>query len=397
MLQQTTFPSHLRSMDLYSKKQRWKLVLIGIAMCIGIGSLLYTNNLVTSLAEQERQKVELWAKGTTFLANSTDANTDLSFVFEVIKDNTTIPIILTDQHDTIISIRNFDEEKSLDSAYRSAQLKEIKGRNAPIVIELYGGSSNRIYYDNSVLYYRLKYYPYVSLGMISIFILVAYFAFSISRRAEQDQVWVGMAKETAHQLGTPLSSLIAWIEYLRLKDVDSATLDDMAKDVKRLETITERFSKIGSVPELEPNDIAHVLEESLDYMRTRSSKKVQFTLVNRLESVAQVPINVPLFAWVIENLCRNAIDAMEGHGSIEVTLHEDAEKMLIDVRDTGKGISKGKFETVFQPGYTSKKRGWGLGLSLTRRIVEQYHKGRITVLQSEMGKGTTFRIVLQQA
>ena len=384
-------------MDLYSKKQRWKLVLIGIAMCIGIGSLLYTNNLVTSLAEQERQKVELWAKGTTFLANSTDANTDLSFVFEVIKDNTTIPIILTDQHDTIISIRNFDEEKSLDSAYRIAQLKEIKGRNAPIVIELYGGTSNLIYYDNSVLYYRLKYYPYVSLGIISVFILVAYFAFSISRRAEQDQVWVGMAKETAHQLGTPLSSLIAWIEYLKLKEVDAATLDDMAKDVKRLETITERFSKIGSVPELEPNDIAHVLEESLDYMRTRSSKKVQFTLMNRLESPTQVPMNVPLFAWVIENLCRNAIDAMEGHGSIEVTLHEEAEKVLIDVRDTGKGIAKGKFETVFQPGYTSKKRGWGLGLSLTRRIVEQYHKGRITVLQSEMGKGTTFRIVLQQA
>ena len=384
-------------MDLYSKKQRWKLVLIGIAMCIGIGSLLYTNNLVTSLAEQERQKVELWAKGTTFLANSTDANTDLSFVFEVIKDNTTIPIILTDQHDTIISIRNFDEEKSLDSAYRIAQLKEIKGRNAPIVIELYGGTSNLIYYDNSVLYYRLKYYPYVSLGIISVFILVAYFAFSISRRAEQDQVWVGMAKETAHQLGTPLSSLIAWIEYLKLKEVDAATLDDMAKDVKRLETITERFSKIGSVPELEPNDIAHVLEESLDYMRTRSSKKVQFTLMNRLEIPTQVPMNVPLFAWVIENLCRNAIDAMEGHGSIEVTLHEEAEKVLIDVRDTGKGIAKGKFETVFQPGYTSKKRGWGLGLSLTRRIVEQYHKGRITVLQSEMGKGTTFRIVLQQA
>jgi signal transduction histidine kinase len=384
-------------MDLYSKKQRWKLVLIGIAMCIGIGSLLYTNNLVTSLAEQERHKVELWAKGTTFLANSTDANTDLSFVFEVIKDNTTIPIILTDQHDTIISIRNFDEEKSLDSAYRIAQLKEIKGRNAPIVIELYGGTSNLIYYDNSVLYYRLKYYPYVSLGIISVFILVAYFAFSISRRAEQDQVWVGMAKETAHQLGTPLSSLIAWIEYLKLKEVDAATLDDMAKDVKRLETITERFSKIGSVPELESNDIAHVLEESLDYMRTRSSKKVQFTLVNRLESPTQVPMNVPLFAWVIENLCRNAIDAMEGHGSIEVTLHEEAEKVLIDMRDTGKGIAKGKFETVFQPGYTSKKRGWGLGLSLTRRIVEQYHKGRITVLQSEMGKGTTFRIVLQQA
>lgn len=382
-------------MDLYSKKQRWKQLLIALALLIGIGSLLYTNDLVNSLAEQERQKVELWAKGTKFLANSTDADSDLSFVFEVIKDNTTIPIILTDQDDNIISLRNFDEERSNDSIYRTERLHDIKGKNEPIVIELYGGSRNLIYYDNSVLFYRLKYYPYVSLGIISVFILVAYFAFSISRRAEQDQVWVGMAKETAHQLGTPLSSLIAWIEYLRLKDVDSATLDDMAKDVRRLETITERFSKIGSVPELEPQPIGEVMHESLDYMRTRSSKKVTFTMDNQLPATTMVPMNVPLFAWVIENLCRNAIDAMEGHGSIHVLMHREAEKVLIDLTDTGKGIPKDRFETVFQPGYTSKKRGWGLGLSLTRRIVEMYHGGRILVINSEIGKGTTFRIALR--
>lgn len=381
-------------MDLYSKKQRWKQVLIVLALGIGIGSLIYTNDLVKDLAERERSKAELWAKGTSYLANSPD-DADLSFVFEVIRDNTSIPIILTDGDDNIISVRNFDEEKSDDPVYRLKQLQRIKGRNEPIVIELYGGGRNLIHYDNSELFYRLKYYPYVSLGIVSLFVLVSYIAFSVSRRAEQDQVWVGMAKETAHQLGTPLSSLIAWIEYLRLKDVDTATLDDMAKDVRRLETITERFSKIGSKPELIPQPIVPVMEESLDYMRTRSSKKVRYTLSSKLEQDALVPINVPLFAWVIENLCRNAMDAMEGAGSITVTLHQEGDKVLIDVADTGKGIAAGKLETVFQPGYTSKKRGWGLGLTLTRRIVQQYHGGRIWVLRSEVGHGTTFRIALQ--
>lgn len=384
----------LRPVDLYSQKQRWKLVLISVAMLIGIGSLIYTNDLVEQLAEQERSKVELWAKGTKFLASSTEMETDLSFVFEVIKDNTTIPIILADGEDNIISMRNFDDDDSTDPEFMLRQLVRLKSINEPIVIQLYGEGRNLIYFDNSVLYYRLKYYPYVSLGIIAIFILVAYFAFSISRRAEQDRVWAGMAKETAHQLGTPLSSLIAWIEYLRLKEVDAAILDDMSKDVKRLETITERFSKIGSVPELIPQSIVQVLEESMDYMRTRSSKKVIFSLKNELHGDVEVPMNVPLFAWVIENICRNAIDAMEGHGSIGLLLHREGGKVLIDITDTGKGIPKGKFETVFQPGYTSKKRGWGLGLSLTRRIVEQYHGGRIMVLRSELGVGTTFRIAL---
>lgn len=380
-------------MDLYSKKQRWKQVLILLALAIGIGSLWYTNNLVEELAEQERSKVELWARGTSYLANSPE-DADLSFVFEVIRDNTSIPIILTDGDDNIISVRNFDERLSEDSVYLGEQLRLFKERNEPIVIELYGGGRNLIYFDNSELFYRLKYYPYVSLGIVSLFILVAYIAFSVSRKAEQDQVWVGMAKETAHQLGTPLSSLIAWIEYLRMKNVDAATLDDMAKDVKRLETITERFSKIGSTPELVPHSIAAVLEESLDYMRSRSSKKVKYVLENKVEDNVKVPINTPLFAWVIENLCRNAMDAMEGAGIITVRLSREMDKVLIDVEDTGKGIPSGKFETVFQPGYTSKKRGWGLGLSLTRRIVEHYHGGRIWVLRSELGQGTTFRITL---
>jgi len=383
--------------NIYSKKQRWKLLLVAIALLIGVGSLYYTNRLVQRLAIQERHKVELWAKGTKFLATSADQNADLSFVFEVVKSNTTIPLILTDGDSKIISLRNFDDEKSSDTVYQAVQFNRILARNEPIEIELYGGTKNYIHYDNSDLFYQLKYYPYVSLGIISVFILVAYFAFSFARKAEQDQVWVGMAKETAHQLGTPLSSLIAWIEYLRLKNVDSATLDDMAKDVSRLETITERFSKIGSVPDLVPERIVAVLDESIDYMRTRSSKKVQFTFEsNNLEELT-VPINVPLFAWVVENLCRNAIDAMEGTGAIHVELTEQNSDITIDVSDTGKGIARSKFETVFQPGYTSKKRGWGLGLSLTKRIVEQYHSGKIVVKQSEIDKGTTFRITLNKA
>lgn len=372
-------------------------MLVLVALVIGVGSLFYTNQLVGRLAIQERHKVELWAKGTKFLANSADQNSDLSFVFEVVKSNTTIPLVLTDGEENIISLRNFDEARINDPDFQKQQFEKIKGRNEPIEIELFGGTKNFIFYDNSDLYYQLKYYPYVSLGIISIFILVAYFAFSFARKAEQDQVWVGMAKETAHQLGTPLSSLIAWIEYLRTKDVDPSILDDMKKDVSRLETITERFSKIGSVPELHPENMSSVLHDSLDYMQTRSSKKVKFTLQTEGAETVNVPLNVPLFAWVIENLCRNAIDAMEGSGAIDVTLTDGASQVTIDVSDTGKGIPRSKFETVFQPGYTSKKRGWGLGLSLTKRIIEQYHNGKIIVKSSEVGKGTTFRITLNKA
>ena len=359
--------------------------------------MMYTNQLVSRLAVEERKRVELWANGTKFLANSEDQNADLSFVFEVVKSNNTIPLILTDGDLNIISIRNFDEEKSEDEEYRKKQLGNIIGKNDPIEINLFGDSKNFIYYDNSDLYYQLKYYPYVSLGIISIFILVAYFAFSFARRAEQDQVWVGMAKETAHQLGTPLSSLIAWIEYLRMKNVDSGTLDYMQKDVSRLETITERFSKIGSVPELHPKNISEVLQESFGYMESRSSKKVKFTMDIENGNELEIPMNVPLFAWVIENLCRNAIDAMEGAGAISCSLIDGNGVVHIDVSDTGKGIARSNFETVFQPGYTSKKRGWGLGLSLTKRIIEQYHKGKVFVKQSEVGKGTTFRITLNKA
>jgi signal transduction histidine kinase len=365
-----------------------------VALLIGVVSLLYTNQLVKRLAGQERAKVELWAKGTRYLATASDPSADLSFVFEVVRDNTTIPLVLTDGEGNIISIRNFDEERSLDTLYQTEMFSRIKGRNEPIEIELTDGDRNFIHYDNSDLYYQLKYYPYVSLTVMGLFVLVAYFAFNLSRRAEQDQVWVGMAKETAHQLGTPLSSLIAWLEYLRLKGVDEGTLTDMHKDVSRLEVITERFSKIGSIPELAPAPLVSVVQDNLDYMRSRSSKKVSINLYVHCDAELQVPMNQALFAWVLENLVRNAIDAMEGAGSINVNLTTEGDQAIIDVADTGKGIPRAMFQAVFRPGYTSKKRGWGLGLSLAKRIIEQYHRGRIYVKDSQVGVGTTFRIIL---
>lgn len=381
-------------MNIYSQRQRFKLIIVLIALLIGAVSLLYTNRLVTRLAEQERAKVELWAKGTMYLASATDPSADLSFVFEVIRDNTTIPLVLTDGEGHVISLRNFDPARSEDSLYQAEAYRKILGKNEPIVIKLTDGDVNLIHYDNSDLYYQLKYYPYVSLSVIGLFILVAYFAFSISRRAEQDQVWVGMAKETAHQLGTPLSSLIAWLEYLKLKGVDESTLSDMSRDVSRLEVITERFSKIGSTPELTPAPLVQTVRENIDYMRSRSSKKVTMTLQVHCDEQLEVPMNQALFAWVLENLVRNAIDAMEGAGQITVNLSVDAGLATIDVSDSGKGIPRGMFQTVFRPGYTSKKRGWGLGLSLSKRIIEQYHKGKIFVKDSQPGIGTTFRIQL---
>jgi signal transduction histidine kinase len=381
-------------LNIYSKKLRWKQLLVLIAIAIAAGSLVYTNQLADELASEERKKVELWAKGTKFLASVTDDNTDISFVFEVVKDNITIPLILTDGEQNVISMRNFDEELAQDSVYQLEQLARIRNINEAISIDLTGDSKNLIFYDNSNLYYQLKYYPFISLGIVSIFILVAYFAFSISRRAEQDQVWVGMAKETAHQLGTPISSLIGWIEYLRLKEVPEETLADMQKDLTRLETITERFSKIGSKPELIPTNLPRSLATSIDYMKSRTSSKVKFNVDLRLDDDLEIPLNEALFAWVIENLCRNAVDAMEGTGIISILAFQDLDQLIIEVNDTGKGIPRSKYKTVFEPGYTSKKRGWGLGLSLCRRIIEQYHGGRILVKDSTLGKGTTFKIVM---
>ena len=381
-------------MNIYSQKQTWKRLLFITAALIGISSLVYTDRLVKQLAQEEENKVKLWARATELLANSTDDNIDISFVFEVIRDNETVPVILTDQNETIISVRNLDSLQSLDTAYVKEQLALMKEEHDPIEVGLVAGEKNLIFYRNSKLYYSLKYYPYVQLGVISLFIFVSYIAFSTSRKAEQNQVWVGMAKETAHQLGTPISSLLAWMEHLRAKGVDEQTLTEIGQDLKRLETITERFSKIGATPKLELKNIAQVMEESVNYMKLRSSKKVIYTFNPGNTTDVNVPMNIPLFEWVIENLCRNAIDAMNGAGTITVEMEAKEGQVIIDVSDTGKGMPKSKFKTVFEPGFTTKQRGWGLGLSLTKRIIENYHSGKIFVKNSVIDKGTTFRIIL---
>jgi two-component sensor histidine kinase len=381
-------------LNIYSQKQTWKRLLFITAALIGISSLVYTDRLVKQLAQEEENKVKLWARATELLANSADDNIDISFVFEVIRDNETVPVILTDQNETIISVRNLDSLQSLDTSYVKDQLALMKEEHIPIEVGLVAGEKNLIFYRNSKLYYSLKYYPYVQLCVISLFIFVSYIAFSTSRKAEQNQVWVGMAKETAHQLGTPISSLLAWLEHLRAKGVDEQTLTEIGQDLKRLETITERFSKIGATPKLELKNIAFVIEESVNYMKLRSSKKVIYIFNPGNTTVVNVPMNIPLFEWVIENLCRNAIDAMNGAGTITVEMEAKEGQVIIDVSDTGKGMPKSKFKTVFEPGFTTKQRGWGLGLSLTKRIIENYHSGKIFVKNSVIDKGTTFRIIL---
>lgn len=321
-----------------------------------------------------------------------------SFISEVVVNSASVPVIVTDSAgQRIIASGNLEEALKGDTLAMLDLTDDMALQNTPLEIELPDYGKCSIYYQNSFLLTQLKYYPVVQFGVIGLFILVAYFLFNFSRRAEQNQVWVGMSKETAHQLGTPLSSLIAWMELLRMKGVDEETIAEMGKDIRRLEVITERFSKIGSVPELSPHDLETVLSENIAYMRLRTSRKISMELNNLLADNAhvEVQLNVPLFGWVIENLFRNAIDAIEGHGgSLTVEFGEKGRWIFIDVTDTGKGIPKSKIKTVFEPGYTSKKRGWGLGLSLSRRIIENYHKGRIFVRRSEPGKGTTFRILL---
>lgn len=501
----------------YTDKSRWKLMLVIGAFFIAIASLVYTNGLVNKVEQEERTKVKLWAEAIQNKANMVkyanslfnqigaderqkvklwaqaekkigDPNApldDLSFLLDVIKNNRTVPVILTDEkgtpqsylnipdslkalhHDTaylksqvrlmrrqhtpieinvykgqknylyysdsklftdlqivlndlvesfmkdvqnnassvpvilmdstqtiIMESGNVDKLKIKDSVYRKSLIADMRQSNPPIEIELPDEGKQYIFYEESTLSKELRYYPYFELGIISLFIMLAYFLFNSARRSEQNRVWVGMAKETAHQLGTPLTSLMAWIDYLKSKNVELT--DEMEKDVKRLATITQRFSKIGSAPQLEAFDVMDELRETEDYIRTRSSQKVKFSLNMSPDTDTVALLNPPLFSWVIENLFRNAIDAMSGQGSISMDVSQQGNTVIIDISDTGKGIAKGKFKTVFEPGYTTKSRGWGLGLSLCKRIIEDYHGGKIFVKYSELNKGTTFRIILRK-
>jgi len=381
-------------LDIYRKKQRWKQILFMAAILIGMGSLLYTNRLVNHIEVTERLKVELWAEAIRIM-NSADFDTDLAFPFSVIESNTHIPVILTDSDGNILNHKNLDSLKIDDPKYLARQLKHAREENDSLIINLGQDEYQNIFYRDSILLRKLIFFPYVQLGVIILFILVSYIAFSVSRKAEQNEVWTGMSKETAHQLGTPISSLMGWMELLKQSKMDPAMLREMQKDASRLEKITDRFSKIGSKPALKESDLTKILANSLDYMRNRGPKSVEY-LLDIPEKPILVKLNETLFEWVIENLCKNAADAIEGSGRVILHAVETENGVIIDVEDSGKGIAKSRFRTVFKPGYTTKKRGWGLGLSLSKRIIESYHHGKIFVFSSDPNDSTILRIILRR-
>ncbi len=384
-------------MNIYKEKRKWKLLLFLAALLIGTSSLWYTNKLMDKLSVEERKRIELWAEATQKLINAQPED-DISFLFEVQKNNETIPVLLVDKEENIISYRNLDSLKMEDQEYRQKILYKFKNNDKDYfsIKTEEGEELNRIYYHDSFLLVQLQYYPYIQLGIISLFILVSYFAFSIARRAEQDHVWLGMSKETAHQLGTPISSLLAWIEVMKMNHPEEIIIEEVSKDVHRLEKITERFSKIGSKPVLQETDLIDIIGKTVSYIRARTAETVVIETAFPKNGSLKAQINTELFEWVIENLCKNAIDAISGEGKIKLEISANKKQFTIDVADSGKGIPKSKFKAIFQPGYTTKSRGWGLGLSLSKRIIEQYHNGKIFVKSSEPNVGTTIRIVLKR-
>jgi signal transduction histidine kinase len=371
------------------------LLLFLFAILTGLGSLVYTRYLVGILKEEERKKVELWAEATLLII-SADSSQNIGFPSSIIENNSTVPVILTDETGRIIAAKNFDKARIQDSVYLSSILDKFKKKNRPIEIDLGKNYKNLIYYKDSVILSQLIYYPYVQLGIIMLFILVAYLAFSSSRKAEYNQVWVSMSKETAHQLGTPTSSLAGLVEILQHKYPEISVTKEIALDVERLEKITERFSRIGAKPVLRNENIITIICHTIDYLKSRSSSKVRFITDFDKSEIISVSLNSALFEWVVENVSKNAIDSMEGNGEIKYRISETEKSIHIDISDTGKGIPKNAYKKIFSPGFTTKKRGWGLGLSLAKRIIEEFHNGRIYVRHSEEGKGSCIRIALNR-
>ena len=380
----------------------YRVMIYGLAVLITAGSLLYSNYIVRELANQERKRVELYAKALKQIGTSDEDNCSIFLFDNVVLENEIIPTVIIDKQQNITNYRNIpnteegasdEEEKARDFLNRM-----IKKGRAPVEFEYTPGNYRFAYYDDSKMLKRLRYFPYLQLLVIAIFIGIVFAGFAISKRNEQNRVWVGLAKETAHQLGTPVSSMMAWVELLKLKvhesQDDYELVQELQKDITRLEVITERFSKIGSKPELHEVELISLVRQSADYMRKRMPAKVALR-VEESTTDLRVKVSPPLFAWVLENLLKNALDAIQNDsGEIRIHVSEGAGEVFVDVEDSGKGIPKGKFRQVFKPGYTTKKRGWGLGLSLTKRIIENYHKGRIFVRSSVLNKGTTFRISL---
>lgn len=402
-------------MGIYERQRTGRILFLIVSAFAIILFLLASNSLVKELAQQEKERMDIWASATQRLAKA-DIDSDFEFLLAIISQNNSIPVLVADSAYNILDFRNFDlpDEKDKDKQtfdqlsqenreYLTARLREAgAGKSLKtlsetdphfIRVEIYYNASQYIYYEDSVLLKRLSLYPYIQLAVMVVIALIIYLAVVYTKKAEQNRVWAGLSKETAHQLGTPISSLMAWNEYLQSSGTDPDVTDEIDKDVKRLSVIADRFSKIGSIPELQLEYLNHTVEHSLQYMRSRISGRVEMKL-NLDSDDHGVMLSAPLFEWVMENLTKNAVDAMGGEGTITITTGTEKDRVWIEIKDTGKGIARKNFKNVFSPGFTTKKRGWGLGLTLVKRIIEDYHGGRIFVKESEIGKGTTFRIEL---
>jgi signal transduction histidine kinase len=395
-------------LNFYQNKSYLKWIVVAVSVIISAGSIYYTNVLVSQLEQREQRQIELFARTLEYTI-SENFRQDVNFITEeILIQNSSIPTILVDENDAVVYHRNIAidsswQESRID-AFLQKELAIMKDTYDPIEVNFRDPTTNSfeetqyIYYKNSFLLTQLIYYPYVQLSVIALFGFIAYLAFNYSKRAEQNRVWVGLAKETAHQLGTPISSLIAWMEYFKLEDTikDKKIIEELEKDIAKLRLITERFSSIGSVPILKEENIVELIENAVNYLRSRVSTKVNIRVHSMYDSIL-ANINAPLFEWVIENLVKNAVDAMNGEGNLTIKVIEGSDwRVFIDIIDNGKGIPKSSAKQVFQPGYTTKKRGWGLGLALSKRIIENYHNGRIYVKFSEVDRGTIFRIILHR-
>lgn len=385
-------------MDIYFKKRRWKQFLFLFAILIGIGSLYYTNRLVKQISEEELIKVENWAEATRLLANEEELDENFAnYLIQVLSNNTTIPIIIVDKNDEVMTAGNIHYTAKNKDKVLQKELSKMKSKQQLIVIPLMDDDEQYLYYKESSVQVMLRYYPFFQLGVFILFIIAAYVAFNSARRAEQNLVWIGMAKETAHQLGTPISSLVALVEMLKDEKVSPVIIEELEKDANRLEKITERFSKVGSQPELYPENIYQQLYNTINYLKRRVSRRIEFTCNFDSSSELFIPLSSSLFSWVIENLIRNSVDAIESNsGIIDIQVQETEKEVIIDITDNGKGIPKSKQKNIFNPGFTTKRRGWGLGLTLSRRIIEIYHNGKIFLKSSEVNKSTTFRIMLKK-
>lgn len=397
--------------NIYDSRRVWKVALIAVSLIIMAVFLIISNRMVGDLAKQERERMEIWADATkelaTMSAEPAAMGGNIDFTFSIIERNHNIPVLLVDDCDNILQYRNFRLPEKVDSLnptqlsrrnqeYLKGRLDKLKGTQNKIAIEIDSHTRQYLYYEDSTVLRRLAIFPYIQLAVLFLFLAIAYFALISVKKAEQNKVWVGLSKETAHQLGTPISSLMAWTQMLDTMGVDKDMVSDMDKDVQRLSVIADRFSKIGSMPDKELTFINEAVQLGLCYMSKRIPKRVRLTVNTSDDQNCGLMLCQPLFEWVMENLTKNAVDAMGGEGSITITVTSNAQqrRALILVSDTGKGIARKNFKTVFSPGFTTKKRGWGLGLTLVKRIIEEYHGGRIYVKESEQGKGTTFAIEL---